>query len=81
MSSNVWRVVRWVGGPIVVIGLCAAVWMILTYFKAQRFAACNDLGGFWDDEQRICYFLRCQGRPNEKRVDLPGSWQCAIKLN
>ncbi len=80
MSATPWSVVRWVGGPIALLGLLGAVWMALTFFKAQRFAACNETGGFWDDDARVCYFLRCEGRPNEERIELPGSWQCAVGM-
>lgn len=79
MRKIAWRAVRWVGGPIALCFAFWVIWMVATYLKAQRFHACSDVGGFWNDEERICYFLRCEGRPNEERVDRPGPWRCALK--
>lgn len=76
-----WFVVRWVGGAIVVSAGVWALWAASVYIKGKRIAVCTEMGGFWDDEARTCYFLDCRGRVDEQSVTHPLGWKCAKKIN
>lgn len=75
-----WLLIRWIGGPITILALGSAVWAVFVYARGLRHMPCNEMGGFWDDKEQVCYFLKCAGRPGEVSLTTQSTWKCSLRL-